>query len=1398
MSLERFSNKEEILSKDGVVRGLVWREIDQPLLQLDEANVAPVETPTIELHAYTRDVGDYIVGGPISTYQIVDTQLNIDYATAMDTFGVRRGDFEVVVNIHNNVLGSADFPMVFIREISGDRRELILRHVPVDNPAEHEGMIDAYLTTYGVGLDSFLSLNFGDNRIFKIINQKAWLQQDEFVVRLYEPLPDDIELNDKAWIVQEVAESFIDNIILSENVSEPEPTILRGANFAIDPGYTTITETEFKTWNDLLGSNLSTSQQILDAYFSGSLTGIDLGIDYTAFDNFVFYSSARDRLDNFKYKLELIEHYSGSIVTLQNASGSDSGSFIGSIASNQQKIDNLVGSFDSWERWLYNEPTSSITSFGISGSTVGADPYHIDPWPKYIKNGRYVNHKTTSTLGTNWYNNLTGTADLYDDLNESALAKTIPEHIRNDENNTEYELFVNMIGHHFDILYTYINKLTETYKPEEHPKLGVSRETLYNVAESLGWKLANGKQASALWQYKLGTDATGSYSQTGTLFSKADEDITTEVWRRIVNNLPYLLKTKGTARSVKALMNTYGIPQTLLSIREYGGPKVSGDVPTLIEDRFSYALQLNEDAHIRVASTSSLDPIITREIRFKPAVKQDMLLMSAYDGDESRTTFQVGVLYTGSYSGSDVYGQIAIANSSKVIPSKYVPLYDGEFWNLRWVSGSTNTVTVQKASDYISDKIIHKASATDVSQLIGTSAGSRIFIGGTGSLESSGVRLATAADGDLSHFSGSIQEYREWTEEITDATFDLHTKNPTSYVASTDATASYTTLVRHYPFGTDLDAIDYSTNGTKVRSKHPRTGSIDNYVDAFAYGFTAPENAERGNFEPVEETYYVQGISLGGNNPRSQKIRLEDNELIRRLSPTNTAERSSFDTAPLDSNKLGLFYSHADQINKDIFNHLGDVELDDYMGDPQDEFEQYYPELRYFSKEYWKKYSDRNDVNAYIRIFSQFDFSLFNQIRQLLPERVDEAMGLLIEPHALERSKVQVTRRPTITNPQYEALVPEPTPTASGVYQLHEGTVDDIAPVLTGEELEYNGTIESTIDGPADYCTVEIIPVGEETSNRTFPSNNPIAFHIDEGAPFEWLREGITYDQLVNPDDGSNYAAIIASINGPRSFRPIVVNYNYLSHEYDTIQTITVTEGHSLTALVSSGAPTMTVKNVRLQARNKTSGIYYDITHPLETVVGPFINGSNVNDVTFTFENVRIPHNSEIRLITKHEFDPDGNILTDIRLQTQTVNTKLHKVCRIADHAILDNCRPSYQFKQVVNYFSGSGTGTYAFQNAQHAVSQSLGLYYSQSLIPACYMDDFFAQTETRNYTGCKITGPGINQNTFIAALNNKPVVEVYETNANQLIFNADPEPAVPTTQNTSTPALPPGNITVR
>ena len=51
--------------------------------------------------------------------------------------------------------------------------------------------------------------------------------------------------------------------------------------------------TIYKSWEDMLDSNLPTSQQIIERTLSGS-NFIKLNIDYSDFNNFVFYSSAKE------------------------------------------------------------------------------------------------------------------------------------------------------------------------------------------------------------------------------------------------------------------------------------------------------------------------------------------------------------------------------------------------------------------------------------------------------------------------------------------------------------------------------------------------------------------------------------------------------------------------------------------------------------------------------------------------------------------------------------------------------------------------------------------------------------------------------------------------------------------------------------------------------------------------------------------------------------------------------------------------------------------------------------------------------------------------------------------------------------------------------------------------
>ena len=84
---------------------------------------------------------------------------------------------------------------------------------------------------------------------------------------------------------------------------------MKSANFEIEDKYATITETDFRNWNSLLATNTVTAQEIIDRVFSGSFGkgssyegpnnyATAPAIDYSGFQNWVHYSSAKERVIN--------------------------------------------------------------------------------------------------------------------------------------------------------------------------------------------------------------------------------------------------------------------------------------------------------------------------------------------------------------------------------------------------------------------------------------------------------------------------------------------------------------------------------------------------------------------------------------------------------------------------------------------------------------------------------------------------------------------------------------------------------------------------------------------------------------------------------------------------------------------------------------------------------------------------------------------------------------------------------------------------------------------------------------------------------------------------------------------------------------------------------------------
>ena len=481
----RYSNIEEILAAKSFIRGTRFKEQNAlrrklvvPVLNVTTA----VDDPTsVELHVFTENA-TYIEGGslydiPFSIetreetfivdgeekkydrkYAIIDVHKHLHQNLKLPI-----GKYKVVYNFMNSLIGgpSNSDNRVFISDISPDRRELRLAIKQLENESA-KAQITKFVLEYLQ--DSYylppIVLNFGENMIVDVINVATDGDANFFYVKLYEPLPRELDLYFECWVGRQTLKPWIDNIqVLREEDAKGIPFI-NGPNFEVTYDYWLSTETDYKSWNDLLSTNVQTSQEILNRYVLNNGSSVNLNIDFREFENFVFYSSAEERVENFFYKIGLVENYNTQLSLLNT--------YTGSVDANVTKLkglnEKLVSGFDSFEKWLYYETTgSNYYTSQLSSS--------ITPYPKYeldvtssnydiaTKEGKYNLYSTLSNEVQTWYDNLVVSASNYDLKNYNSLNKAIPEHIRDDGQSEQFTTFVNMVGHHFDVIYSYTNHI---------------------------------------------------------------------------------------------------------------------------------------------------------------------------------------------------------------------------------------------------------------------------------------------------------------------------------------------------------------------------------------------------------------------------------------------------------------------------------------------------------------------------------------------------------------------------------------------------------------------------------------------------------------------------------------------------------------------------------------------------------------------------------------------------------------------------------------------------------------------------------------------------------------------------------------------------------------------------
>jgi hypothetical protein len=991
------------------------------------------------------------------------SQIIIDPEKSLLDSGYDQGEYITYFNFFNKQIGS-ELQQLYIVEISSDRTEIRLDSTSLTDLdiVEQANSLIQQREDSPYFLDFYL--NFGENQL-AIANNIQLDNQDPtnptILIKLYEALSEDFDVNSTLWIVTLVEESIAYKVTFEDIPIVITDTVsLSGPNFNLDLKDKINNSTVSLDYTTLTTTALTSSQNQLKSLLEEK--GLDINIDHTDFNDFVHFSSVEARLENFYYKISLLEDYSSSIAILNNTINNNPSA---SIAVYESLTSNIITNFDDYEYYLYYS----------SGSWA---------WPKTTSQPPYQLATTGSAIVINWfgsadennpnYGGIILSASNYDNTNPNNLYYSIPEYLREDPQNQPYQIFVEMVGQFYDNIWVYYKDVTQKYNADNRLEYGISKDIVADAIRDFGIKLyQNNFSNDDLYTAFLGLTPQGGlfpfpnitdslptpsgFEYINTLISASNDyipldDVNKSLYKRIYHNLPYLLKAKGTLPGLRTLITSYGIPDTVLRINEFGGKDKSNTNDwDDWQNVFNYAYNTQGTNYVSSSwlANSAWNPSdnIPKTIQFRFKT-QGIPTNTGYYSQSLWTTDQgvtIRLRYTGSgytsgsYSGSipNPYNEYAhldfIPDTStpSVSASVYLPFFNGDWWSVMATGYEGTYIFNLYAGNNIYD-------GGDNGTQLGFYASSSVstnevpWDSGTASYFPS---TTNSSFGKM--FSGSYQEIRYFNTILSESIFKDYIMNPSS-IEGNSLNSSPDQLIFRASLGGELY--------TGSKSIHPKVTGSWTATSSFSTG----NNffiSNTSSFVPNTEYFFLDQPVVGIKNAISDKIRLEDNVIPsgNTLSPfrslsQNVAASQSY-TA--NTNLLEVAFAPQDEINEDIISQIGYFNIGEFIGDPRQRSSSAtsYPDLDALRNEYFEKYTSNYDLNDYIRLIKFFDNSLFKMIKDFVPARTSLASGVVIKQTLLERNKY-----------------PQPqTNINSTIAYASSGSVNNIP--LVFQNIEVSGTV---------------------------------------------------------------------------------------------------------------------------------------------------------------------------------------------------------------------------------------------------------------------------------------------------------------------------------------------------
>ena len=753
-------------------------------------------------------------------------------------------------------------------------------------------------------------------------------------------------------------------------------------------------------------------------------------------------------------------------------------------------------------------PASVETSTFFTDVKVSYNnPTDIHPFSNIYRppSGSYDGSDTWNS----WYDGLLTIAQDYDNDNIHSLINNLPFSLRADEQHQTLRDFVNMLGEQFDLLRSYIDNYQNFYKMGYKNPNSIPDNLLPIIGDSIGFDLMNPYSGSIT-----------NYLESNEVEGIGIKGAMSSLWKKILNNVLYVYKSKGTQASLSSLLNLYGFDSNSFKLSEYGG-SIDEHNPTVVDNtigdledglknkkgNISFISEVKPFPMLNVEGTNNLqldwwtNDAEPNGIEFLFNANKSTNTQTLLRSSGSNDYWDLRIIPSGS---SDTKGKIefrlnyrqnvttAIGTSHVSMSTDYISnIMSDNIFNVMLqrnvitssyeataaLTQSYHMFVARKDDDKIRNVQFISMSAHEVVSISGSSI-NRNFI------TSSALTSKNLFMGETT--SGSIAEVRAWNSYVSMSKFKQHVLNYKSLVAG-NVTAGVDDVV--YRFKLDENIPNWSRHpesaSLKIKDSNPQK------TKDYSQLISTQKNL---NFKTslTEQTFYkfnVKGTDeVKSDNQTNIGAKLYTQGTLS--SKTKTLLQPKIDGKPTrrNSNRIGKSLSYVNAIDSMVIDLMSDFKLDDYIDD--ENVNGIYSDL----VDLRKKLISNNviEINVVQNLKSAeniFNNSIIESLKEVVPAKSKIDFAYEVKNDILFRSKIKNAKLQTKLNPNLiigdiGSATFEPDILSNANENVNNVTIDVFDDELTTSAFANQNVKNTTIDVLTDEVSLT------STANENVKTNH--------------------------------------------------------------------------------------------------------------------------------------------------------------------------------------------------------------------------------------------------------------------------------------------------------------------